>query len=80
MITTRQVLDYDAATKTSFSLLLTVKDAADHTDTWFFTINLQNINDNTPEFSSSIYYATVPENTIEGKLHRINELPDFNKF
>ena len=67
IITTKEVLDYDTATKTSFALTVTVTDKADHSVSQEITINLIGINDHSPEFSPIIYYASVQENTAEGK-------------
>lgn len=68
MIRTKQVLDYEIATQTTFTLTGTVTDHAGHSATQQITINLQNINDNTPEFSPNIYYVDVQENTAMGRL------------
>lgn len=43
-------MDYESATKTTFVLAVTVRDAVGHSDTQLVTINLQNINDNPPVF------------------------------
>ena len=70
MIRTKQVLDYETATQTTFTLTVTVRDVADHSATQQITISLQNINDNTPEFSPNIYYVDVQENTTMGRFNR----------
>jgi hypothetical protein len=41
-------------------------DSLSNTET--MTINILNVNDNTPKFSPEIYYASIAENTGQGKL------------
>ena len=66
IVTTTQVMDFETASKTTFLLTLTVEDSANNADTAILTVNLININDNEPFFSSNMYHTSVPENMIEG--------------
>ena len=66
IITTTQVMDFETASQTTFLLTLTVVDSANNADTAILTVNLLNVNDNAPVFSSNMYHTSVPENMIDG--------------
>ena len=66
IVKTTKVLDFETASQTTFLLTLKVEDSANNADTAILTVNLINVNDNAPVFSSNMYHTSVRENMIEG--------------
>ncbi|XP_060602144.1 cadherin-23-like isoform X2 [Ruditapes philippinarum] len=66
-ITTAGEFDYetDAAQSYTLTLQATTNSGGGLSDTETMTINILNVNDNTPKFSPEIYYASIAENTAQ---------------
>ena len=64
-ISNSEVLDFEAVSKTTFDLTVTVTDAVGHSDSHALTINLRNINDNMPVFLSPLPDRTSRQHVLE---------------
>ena len=66
LITTKSTLDYETKKLYKYSVTATDKGTSPHTATTTVTVNIRDVNDNTPAFTGSPYNTTVNEDVSIG--------------